>query len=200
LAAAEKLFSSRRFHEITLDDVAREAGVGKGTIYLYFQGKDDLFVQTETAGFEELCRILDGLREQPLGCRELLLETARRVSRFFEQRHRVFRLMEGERKRLFHGGLRTKIQEHRKRLHERLLAIMERCRGEGGVGVRDPAPVQVHFLMALLHARLHAVREDEVAGAAMELDVVVAFFLRGCADDGAGRNAGRGTKKSRTNL
>ena len=30
MQAAEKLFSSRRFHEITTDDVAREAKVGKG--------------------------------------------------------------------------------------------------------------------------------------------------------------------------
>ena len=199
LAAAEKLFSSRRFHEITLDDVAREAGVGKGTIYLYFQGKDDLFVQTETAGFEELCRILEGLREKSLGCRELLVEAARRMTRFFERRHRVFRLVEGERQRLFHGGFRTRIKEHRNQLHGVLLAILERCRAEGVVGVRDPAPVQVQYLMALLHARLHAAREEEAGGAGMELDAVVAFFLRGCADDGAGRDAGRGTKTSRTN-
>ena len=43
MRAAEKLFTSRRYHEISLDAVVQEARVGKGTIYRYFQSKDDLF-------------------------------------------------------------------------------------------------------------------------------------------------------------
>ena len=38
--------------------VKSEAKVGKGTIYLYFENKDDLFFQTATWGFEELCELL----------------------------------------------------------------------------------------------------------------------------------------------
>ena len=34
LDAAEKLFKNKRYHEMTLDLVAKEAKVGKGTIYL----------------------------------------------------------------------------------------------------------------------------------------------------------------------
>jgi len=54
----EKLFTSRRFHKITVDDVAQAAQVGKGTIYRYFQNKDDFFSQTATAGFDDLCELL----------------------------------------------------------------------------------------------------------------------------------------------
>ena len=42
MEAAERLFTSRRFHEITLEEVAQAAKVGKGTIYL-----DDLEILTE---------------------------------------------------------------------------------------------------------------------------------------------------------
>jgi len=51
----EKLFTSRRFHKITVDDVAQAAQVGKGTIYRYFQNKDDLFSQTAPALFSGAC-------------------------------------------------------------------------------------------------------------------------------------------------
>ena len=37
MLAVEKLATSRRFHEITLEEVAKTAKIGKGTIYHYFQ-------------------------------------------------------------------------------------------------------------------------------------------------------------------
>jgi AcrR family transcriptional regulator len=43
LAAALKEFSSRGFAAARLDDVADQAGIAKGTIYLYFRDKEALF-------------------------------------------------------------------------------------------------------------------------------------------------------------
>ena len=56
MQAAEQLFRTRQFHEIALDEVARVADVGKGTIYLHFSDKEDLFFQTAVAGYDEMCR------------------------------------------------------------------------------------------------------------------------------------------------
>jgi AcrR family transcriptional regulator len=43
LAAALEEFSARGFAAARLDDVARRAGIAKGTIYLYFRDKETLF-------------------------------------------------------------------------------------------------------------------------------------------------------------
>jgi AcrR family transcriptional regulator len=43
LAAALELFVERGFAATRLDDVAARAGVSKGTLYLYYAGKDELF-------------------------------------------------------------------------------------------------------------------------------------------------------------
>ncbi|HTW69783.1 MAG TPA: TetR/AcrR family transcriptional regulator [Acetobacteraceae bacterium] len=43
IAAALRLFSERGFATTKLEDVATSAGIGKGTIYLYFPTKEDLF-------------------------------------------------------------------------------------------------------------------------------------------------------------
>ncbi|MGC4030775.1 MAG: TetR/AcrR family transcriptional regulator [Tepidisphaeraceae bacterium] len=43
LKTAARLFAQRPFHEVRLDDVAQAAHIGKGTVYLYFKSKDDLF-------------------------------------------------------------------------------------------------------------------------------------------------------------
>jgi AcrR family transcriptional regulator len=43
LAAALDLFVERGYQATRLDDVAKNAGVSKGTLYLYFTNKEDLF-------------------------------------------------------------------------------------------------------------------------------------------------------------
>jgi AcrR family transcriptional regulator len=43
LEAAFRVFGTRGLHQATLDDIARAAGITKGTIYLYFPSKADLF-------------------------------------------------------------------------------------------------------------------------------------------------------------
>jgi len=43
LAAALKMFTAKGFAATRLDEVAKEAGVSKGTLYLYFESKEILF-------------------------------------------------------------------------------------------------------------------------------------------------------------
>ena len=44
LRAATKLFARRGFFHAQVADVAREAGIAAGTVYLYFENKDDLLI------------------------------------------------------------------------------------------------------------------------------------------------------------
>jgi len=43
LDTAADLFARQPFHKVLLSDVARVASVGKGTLYLYFKSKEDLY-------------------------------------------------------------------------------------------------------------------------------------------------------------
>ena len=43
LKAALGVFSERGFHKAKIEDIAQEAGVGKGTVYEYFTSKEQLF-------------------------------------------------------------------------------------------------------------------------------------------------------------
>ncbi|PYV13873.1 MAG: hypothetical protein DMG21_20030 [Acidobacteria bacterium] len=50
LAAARRVFASRGFHDSTIEDVAEAAGIAKGTIYLYYASKLDLYWAALKAG------------------------------------------------------------------------------------------------------------------------------------------------------
>jgi len=45
LEAAVKVFADQGFFQSTISQIAREAGVADGTIYLYFKNKEDILVQ-----------------------------------------------------------------------------------------------------------------------------------------------------------
>jgi AcrR family transcriptional regulator len=64
--AATKVFSRRGYDKASLDEVAEEAGFTKGAVYSNFKGKEDLFLATIDAHFEqrlEAVRLL--LAEEP---------------------------------------------------------------------------------------------------------------------------------------
>jgi len=44
MAAARTLFAERGYHETTVEDITRASGVAKGTFYLYFQEKREIFL------------------------------------------------------------------------------------------------------------------------------------------------------------
>lgn len=67
IEAAIEVFGERGFARTKLDDVARRAGVSKGTLYLYFDSKDALFrammtqrLEAKISAAEELLRTWTG--------------------------------------------------------------------------------------------------------------------------------------------
>lgn len=53
IMAAEKIFASRGFYEAKVEDIAAAAGVGKGTVYEYFENKKELFREMLTSTLME---------------------------------------------------------------------------------------------------------------------------------------------------
>jgi AcrR family transcriptional regulator len=66
LAAALDEFSIRGFEAARLDDVARRAGVAKGTIYLYFRDKESLFQELIRAMLTPLVGSIEAMGEADL--------------------------------------------------------------------------------------------------------------------------------------
>jgi AcrR family transcriptional regulator len=52
--AAVRLFASKPFHQVKLDEVAAAARVGKGTVYLYFKNKEEMYLSLVLGPFSEL--------------------------------------------------------------------------------------------------------------------------------------------------
>lgn len=94
LDAAAALFATQPFHKVLLSDVAETAGVGKGTLYIYFKNKDDLYLSALYNGFN---RLIEHLRHRIDHDRHSAMENLETVVRdlvgFAYQSPHTFELM-----------------------------------------------------------------------------------------------------------
>jgi AcrR family transcriptional regulator len=54
LVSARKVFAKKGFADATMDDIAAAAGLAKGTLYLYFKSKREVYLKTLQQGCAEL--------------------------------------------------------------------------------------------------------------------------------------------------
>ncbi len=59
IESAAGLFSQKSYHDVTMDDIAEKVGVAKGTIYLYFDSKEKLYLEILEETYEEIESILE---------------------------------------------------------------------------------------------------------------------------------------------
>ena len=179
MQAAERLFLSRRFQEVTTDQVAREAHVGKGTIYRHFKTKDDLFFQTAHSGFDELCELLRCQVPSGAPFAEQLVSACVAISGFFQRRRKLFGMMQAQDNRMaaWKGQLRQKWQEKRQTLIAAIAEILRQGARQGEVRTDVPPEILASFLLGMLRTRELDLREapQEVR----HYELVVDLFRRG---------------------
>lgn len=137
LDAAARLFGAKRFHEVRMEDIASEAGVGKGTLYRYFSDKDELYLALLRRSSHQFVHRLEEHVAREKGARaglEALVATV--LSYFHEQPHLLDLIQRAEVAR----GLGPEFPWHKTRDEVKGLVIGLFARGEetGEFRVRDP--------------------------------------------------------------
>jgi len=149
LAAASKVFAARQYHEVLCDEIAAEAGIGKGTIYRYFRTKEDLYFATILHGYEaineSLATAISG--ESTPGRR--LERIAREILEYFWDRRYFYSL-------LYRNEQRFLAQEGRlKKNREHLVNLVERTIREGidaGAFRRVDAKTAAELFLGMIRA------------------------------------------------
>src|SRR5437773_12079041 len=90
LEAALSVFAEKGFAATRMDDIAQRAGVTKGTIYLYFNSKEEVFksLVRESIG-ETINRVSENASAFQGSARELLVFVIRAIGSFLRTSDRV---------------------------------------------------------------------------------------------------------------
>ncbi len=133
MQAALKVFSKKGYSPAALEEVAREAGIAKGTLYLYFQDKEDLFSSTILFVIDNLASFIQKNLDESMGPIETLERLAYSQLKFFSQNRDFFGLTQtilsgnllGDHKRLFES-----LKERIKDLTNFLTQVIEKGKDE----------------------------------------------------------------------
>src|SRR5277367_4105557 len=186
LKAARDAFSRLGFAVATVDDVAERAGIAKGTLYLYFGSKEEIYL---ACLLEEVHELMRRSREEMEAKPDLRskLEAYFRVRFEFCEKHEAFyRIYQAEYSGLFMKG-RAIPKEFRALLEQSLdymTEVIERGAKSGeirSVPARSAASVVLDLSRGIAEKRLlgfsHLTTLEEI-------DFLVGFIWRGLAPEG----------------
>lgn len=153
LDAADRLLSRYGYHKMTMDDLAREVGVAKGTIYLHFAGKEEVTLSVVDRIVERVRRELEVISRsnRPPAARLRQMLIARVIVRFDSVRHYTKNLGD------LLAALRPALLARRARHFEeeaRLFAGVLREGQRAGVFVRRDASATAHALVLATNSLL----------------------------------------------
>ena len=148
LSAAKELFEERGFGDTTTAKISEKAGVGTGTLYLYFQSKEELLVAVfqEDAGrawhdaFDHLDRSQSLLQQ--------LVQVFGEVIDYHHRDPELARIYFKELLFLSSDGV-SRTEDFMRKYHDRLTVVLLEAREQGEL--RDDVPV------ALLSRNLFAI-------------------------------------------
>lgn len=174
IEAACAEFTARRFDEVKLDDIASRAGVGKGTLYLYFKNKEDLFVQMAVEGVDEMAERIREITTLDEPFRERFFTFGFEIGTFVEKRCVMFRLMH----QIESQTVREALMTHHRQLAAATRKLLESGVNEGALR-RDLSVEEMHCSLIgplLFRAQLNQFNEDK-----LKVESLIRFFWEGAS-------------------
>jgi AcrR family transcriptional regulator len=92
MSAAVRVLSREGASGLTMDDVAMEAGVAKGTLYVYFKNKQDLLKELVETAIAPMVDELNAILESNASPKERLTSMTQRHLSYFDEHRDFFRI------------------------------------------------------------------------------------------------------------
>ena len=120
---AAQLFSEKSYHDVTMDEVASKVGVAKGTIYLYFDSKERLYLEILEHGFEAIESLIEREIEKSDPAPEKLKKVLKLIFKFYRQNLDVLRILSRDETHLIreHYEFTEHWRDRRIKLYEKIL-------------------------------------------------------------------------------
>lgn len=178
MAAAKKVFARKGFHATTIADIAKQAGLAYGSVYWYFNSKDELFHALMAVEEQALRAHVAAAVAAPPDGEEPFRTAVQATLEFFEADKATVKL-------LFRDAyaLGDRFEKHLGGIYERFIDDIETfivVAQERGEVVAAPPRMVAYTLAALIGQLAHRrLSTDDGVSAAEVADFVVSLVLDG---------------------
>lgn len=128
LEAARKVFARKGFEEATMDEIAAAAGLAKGTLYLYFKSKRDVYLKTLQHGRAELLEQVKKNMRSAQSLRERIRSLVATRVKYSEENRDFFKIYLTEFSNVIHPAA---INAEFRDLHFKHAQVLEQALREG---------------------------------------------------------------------
>jgi TetR/AcrR family transcriptional regulator, fatty acid metabolism regulator protein len=173
--AAMKVIARRGMNEATMQEIAEEAGVAKGTIYLYFKDRDALVEKTFDTAISELQRRIDAAFETGKSFEEKLRGALAAKLAFFEEHREFFRLYHSA--RYLEGKRRTR-QKYEVQL-ARMSGMLEDAMRRGEIRRMDSKRLALIISETISALIIHRLTEEKPPAESKDIDLLADAILDG---------------------
>jgi AcrR family transcriptional regulator len=175
-----KLFSTYGLKKTSIEEIARAAGISKGAFYIFYDSKEELFMEVVEQAEQRVRQDLLAVVDLPgPSARARLLAVLKKAYSLFESMPILKYFTGSDFDRLFRTLPPEKLQEHLVSDRAFLEALISRCQLAG-----IPIQVQPEQLTSLLYPLVLAIMHDdglgrELVGNGLDLllELVAAFCL-----------------------
>ena len=179
LNAARRLLVLRGFQDLTMDEIAREAGVAKGTLFLYYKSKDELFSAAFGDLADHLGRKFDEVLSSDLRGQARLAETVRVILAHLD-RNRDFMSHFGAGKFPACGARSSeRLMDKFRENNRRVTRILKLCERDGVLAPGDFVYESAALFGLCRSAMLERLMRGSDGPLVGQADKVLRFFLHG---------------------
>jgi len=130
--AALVVFARRGFHETTVAEIAQEAGIAKGTIYLYYPSKEEILIAIFRRYTDAMVDLGDGLLNSALSVPDILAVFVRKQIDLFREEPDLVRILSRRSLLALRDG-NERMVEFQRDLLDRIAKLLERGKRLGKV-------------------------------------------------------------------
>lgn len=125
LDAARTVFSKRGFNDVTVDEIAAEAGLAKATVYQYFPSKQDIYLAALRAGVHQLLERTETAMSAAEGARAKIEAFVRTRLEYLHQHQEFFAVYHAQFGNVMHpASLNEEFRALYRRQFDNLLAAI----------------------------------------------------------------------------
>lgn len=180
--AAMRVIARKGIAAATMQDIAEEAGVAKGTIYLYFKDRDELVDTTFENCITELHQRIDRAMESHVTFEAKFRAALKTLFEFFRQNREFFRLYSSQR---FPEG--TPHQQRRQQRHcdryrdriRRMGVLLSEAMERGEIRRMDPDRLALFVTEGTNAVVIERVMQENPPSEEQDVDLIVDAVLDG---------------------